>query len=88
MRTFYALTDWDTPRARAVLAAKVVAAPGLAEAAPQHGCGGVDDEGALRGVVNSGYNPVSFSPQLTSDDRALVRAPFAPLGALHRKLKP
>jgi pyrroline-5-carboxylate reductase len=32
-------------------------------------------------IVGSGYNPVSFSPQLTADDRALVRALFEPLGA-------
>jgi pyrroline-5-carboxylate reductase len=32
-------------------------------------------------IVNSGYNPVSFSGHLTSDDRARVRSLFEPLGA-------
>lgn len=32
-------------------------------------------------VVNSGYNPVSFSPRLTADGRARVGALLEPLGA-------
>jgi pyrroline-5-carboxylate reductase len=33
-------------------------------------------------IVNAGYNPVSFSEHLTSDDRARVRSLFGPLGVL------
>ena len=32
-------------------------------------------------IVNRGYNPVSFSAQLTPDDRARVMSLFAPLGS-------
>ncbi len=32
-------------------------------------------------IVNKGYNPLSFSPALTAEDRESVRAVFDPLGA-------